>query len=249
MKLYNLIYEDKYFVSCIAPSKLPEKNFCYVEIIFDEKAGNITSVTGVLQNEKEDAEDENEENEEEKNTNGRKESVLSDLDVSPYIAKLKVFLKREDVDKDKIHLNFVENVENEDERILKIFIILISSYLIYFNFMQFPYVISLDLLDNERFQYFTSFSSTNVIEEIFINQVSLLHRFFSDIFSDTKDKRNANEEKNEEAANLIEEIKEYKRRMFSDLDKKLASFSEKFEEIEEMKTKLSAIFRNFKRRK
>ena len=247
MKLYNLIYEDKYFVSCIAPSKLPDKNFCYVEIIFDEKAGNITSVTGVLQNDAGEDEKEDEENDEEKNTNGRKESVLSDLDVSPYIAKLKVFLKREDVDKDKIHLNFVENVENEDDRILKIFIILVSSYLIYFNFMQFPYVISLDLLNNERFQYFTAFSSTNVIEENFINQVSLLHRFFSDIFTDIKDKgkRNEKEEKDEEAANLIEEIKEYKRRMFSDLDKKLASFSEKFEEIEEMKTKLSAIFRNF----
>ena len=247
MKLYNLIYEDKYFVSCIAPSKLPEKNFCYVEIVFDEKKGNITSVTGVLQNDTGREREDEVENEEEKNINGRKESVLSDLDVSPYITKLKEFLKREDVDKDKIHLNFVETIENEDERILKIFIILISSYLIYFNFMQFPYVISLDLLNNERFQYFTAFSSTNVIEEIFINQVSLLHRFFSDIFSDTNDKgkRNANEEKNEEAANLIEEIKEYKRRMFSDLDKKLAAFSKKFEEIEEMKTKLSAIFRNF----
>ena len=244
MKLYNLIYEDKYFVSCIAPSKLPDKNFCYVEIIFDEKAGNITSVTGVLQNDA-GREKEDEEDDEEKNTNGRKESVLSDLDVSPYIAKLKVFFKREDVDKDKIHLNFVETIENEGDRILKIFIILVSSYLIYFNFMQFPYVISLDLLNNERFQYFTAFSSTNVIEETFINQVALLHRFFSDIFTDTKDKRNANEGQNEEAANLIEEIKEYKRRMFSDLDKKLAVFSEKFEEIEEMKTKLSAIFRNF----
>ena len=240
MKLYNLIYEDKYFVSCIAPSKLPEKNFCYVEIIFDEKAGNITSVTGVLQNEKED-EVENEENDEEKNTNGRKESVLSDLDVSPYIAKLKVFLKREDVDKDKIHLNFVETIENEDERILKIFIILVSSYLIYFNFMQFPYVISLDLLNNERFQYFTAFSSTNMIEEIFIRHVSLLHKFFSEVFENKKEKK----EMHEEAAHLIEEIKEYKRRMFSDLDKKLAVFSEKFDEIEELKMKLSAIFRNF----
>ena len=238
MKLYNLIYENKYFVSCMAPSKLPEKNFCYVEIVFDEKKGNITSVTGVLQNDTGREREDEVENEEEKNINGRKESVLSDLDVSGYIAKLKEFLKREDVDKDKIHLNFVENIEDEDERILKIFIILVSSYLIYFNFMQFPYVISLDLLDNERFQYFTSFSSTNVIEENFINLVALLHRFFSPIFEKEKNK-------NEEAANLIEEIKEYKRRMFSDMDKKLAAFSKKFEEIEEMKTKLSAIFRNF----
>ena len=248
MKLYNLIYEDKYFVSCIAPSKLPDKNFCYIEIVFDEKAGNITSVIGVLQHDSDyTGEDEKDEQEKEERIVDRKESVLSDLDVSPYIVKLKEFLKREDVDKDKIHLNFVENVENEDERILKIFIILISSYLMYFNFMQFPYVISLDLLNNERIQFFTAFSSTNVIEEIFINQVSLLHRFFSDIFIDTKDKgkRNENEEKNEEAANLIEEIKEYKRRLFMDMDKKLAAFSKKFEEIEEMKTKLSAIFRNF----
>ena len=169
MKLYNLIYEDKYFVSCIAPSKLPDKNFCYVEIVFDEKRNNIMSVTGILQ--EEDGENEN-------GAQSKKESVLSDLDISPYIIKLKEFLKREDVDKDKIHLNFVETIENEEERILKIFVILVSSYLIYFNFMQFPYVISLDLLNNEKFQYFTAFSSTNQMEEIFINLVALLHRFF-----------------------------------------------------------------------
>jgi len=148
-------------------------------------------------------------------------------------------LKREDVDKDKIHLNFVESVEDEEERILKIFVILISSYLIYFNFMQFPYVISLDLLNNERFQYFTAFSSTNSLEEIFIHQVALCHRFFSEIFKDE------NKDEKDENTNLIEEIKEYKRRMFSDIDKKLSVFQEKFEEIEEIKTKLSAIFKNF----
>ena len=228
MKLYNLIYEDKYFVSCIAPSKLPDKNFCYVEIVFDEKAGNIESVTGILQGEKE------EEQEGDENLQNRKESVLSDLDISLYIAKLKEFLKREDVDKDKIHLNFVETIENEEERILKIFVILVSSYLLYFNFMQFPYVISLDLLNNEKFQYFTAFSSTNQTEEIFINLVALLHRFFSDIFKEK-----------EEDTNLIEEIKEYKRRLFIDIDKKISILSEKFEEFDEMKTKLSQIFKNF----
>ena len=226
MKLYNLIYEDKYFVSCVAPSKLPDKNFCYIEIEYRE--GNITSVTGVLQQD---------ENEEESGGN-RKESVLSDLDVSTYVVRLKEFLKREDVDKDKIHLNFVENVENEEERILKIFIILISSYLIYFNFMQFPYVISLDLLNNERFQYFTAFSSTNQLEEIFISHVSLLHRFFGAVFETTK-------EKNEEDANLIEEIKEYKRRLFLDIDKKVVIFEERFQQMEELKMKLSEIFKNF----
>ena len=230
MKLYNLIYEDKYFVSCIAPSKLPDKNFCYVEIVFDEKAGNIESVTGILQGEKEEGQEEE----------NRKESVLSDLDISLHIAKLKEFLKREDVDKDKIHLNFVETIENEEERILKIFVILVSSYLIYFNFMQFPYVISLDLLNNEKFQYFTAFSSTNQTEEIFITLVALLHRFFSDIFKEKEE-----EEQEKENVNLIEEIKEYKRRLFIDIDKKISVLSEKFEEFDEMKTKLSQIFKNF----
>ena len=231
MKLYNLIYEDKYFVSCITPSKLPDKNFCYVEIVFDEKKNNIASVTGILQ---EDGEDEN-------GGQNKKESVLSDLNISPYIIKLKDFLNREDVDKDKIHLNFVENVENEEERILKIFVILVSSYLIYFNFMQFPYVISLDLLNNEKFQYFTAFSSTNQMEEIFINLVALLHRFFSDIFKEKEEK----DKEGQENINLIEEIKEYKRRMFLDIDKKLSQFQEKFDEMEEMKNKLSSIFKIF----
>lgn len=245
LKLYNLIYEDKYFVSCIAPSKLPEENFCYIEIIFDEKPSNIVSVTGILQ------EGTNGEEEEEDEIN-RKESVLSDLDVSIYVKKLKEFLKREDVDKDKIHLNFVENVENEDERILKIFIILLSSYLIYFNFMQFPYVISLDLLNNERFQYFTSFSSVNIIEEIFISHVSLLHKFFGAIFEDKKQEtekenkeKKENKENNTNPENLIEEIKEYKRRLFMDIDKKVSIFDKKFEEIEEIQKKLSLIFKNF----
>ena len=102
--------------------------------------------------------------------------------------------------------------------------------------MQFPYVISLDLLNNERFQYFTAFSSTNQLEEIFIQQTALLHRFFGVVFE--KNKKG-------EDINLIKEIKEYKRRLFLDIDKKLANFQEKLEEMEEMKKKLSEIFKNF----
>jgi hypothetical protein len=244
IKLYNLIYEDKYFVSCIAPSKLPEKNFCYIEIIFDEKKGNIESVTGILQEgqRQEERKERGEGGErgegEEEGEEARKESILSDLDVSPYIKKLREFLRREDVDKDKIHLNFVETVENEEERILKVMVILLSSYLIYFNFMQLPYVVSLELLNNEKFQYFTAFSSTNPIEEIFILHVSTLHRFFSDVFKEEK-----KDEKEDE--NLIEEIKEYKRRMFIDIDKKLSILNDKFDQIEELKMKLSSIFKNF----
>ena len=212
MKLYNLTYEDKYYSSCMEPKSLPEDNFCYIEIEY--KNGRIENVKGIF------VKDEN-----------RKESILSDLNVEIYLEKLKEFLKREDVDKDKIHLNLVENIHDEDERIFKIFLILISSYLMYFNFLQFPYNVSLSLLEVEKFKYFTSFSPVNKLEICFLEQVSLLHRYFSEIFND---------DKKEEV--FVQEIRQYKKRILSDVDKKLLSFQS---EVEELKSKLSEIFRNF----
>ncbi len=227
MKLYNLTYQDKYYSSGIEPKSLPEDNFCYVDVEY--KDGNIRSVQGTY------VKDE-----------VRKESVLSDLNVEIYIEKLKEFLKRDDLDKDKIHLNFVENVENEDERILKIFLILISSYLIYFNFLEFPYTVSLSLLSNEKFKYFTSFSPTSKLEVSFIDQVSLLHRYFSDIFSDGRDEQD-----------FVHQIRQYKRRILSDVEKRLSPLQDLKTEVEELrnlkneveelrnlKNKLFAIFKN-----
>ncbi len=223
MKLYNLTYQDKYYSSGIEPKSLPEDNFCYVDVEY--KDGNIRSVQGTYVRDE-----------------VRKESVLSDLNVAVYVGKLKEFLKREDLDKDKIHLNFVENVDNEDERILKIFLILISSYLIYFNFLEFPYTISLSLLSNEKFKYFTSFSPTSKLEVSFVEQVSLLHRYFSDIFSDTGEQ------------DFVYQIRQYKRRILSDVEKRLSPLQDlkseiddlksEFQSIKELKNKLFAIFKN-----
>jgi hypothetical protein len=214
MKLYNLTYEDKYYVSSIEPTTLPLDNYCFVEI--DYLNESIKGIKGSYF------------------LNGEiKECVLSDLIITPYIEKLKTFLNREDIDKDKIHLNFVENLSDENERILKIFIILISSYLIYFNFLQFPYIISLDLLNNSKFKHFTSFSYTNNLQKCFVEQVSYLHRYFSDIFDDVH------------LEEIFHEIRDYKKRLILDIDKKIGPFQKDIEDIKELKKKLEGIFKDF----
>lgn len=221
MKLYSLTYEDENKVSCMMPSGLPEDNYCYVEIEYNGEKRIVKGIKGVyvLKGEK-------------------KECVLSDLDIGVYVDKLNEMLKREDVDKDKMHLNFVEEmneVGDENERILKVFVLLVSSYLIYFNFLQFPYVVSLDLLDNERLKYFMEIRYMNDLEKSFVEQVSLLHRYFSEIF----------DMRTEIIDKVIEEIKEYKKRLFLDIDKKIAGVQSDISELKEMKTKLKEIFKGF----
>jgi hypothetical protein len=219
-KLYNLTHEDKYYVSSIEPTNLPEDNYCFVEIEYVDE-NKIIAIKGNY-----------------KRGEIVKECILSDLMITKYIEKLNIFLKREDIDRDKIHLDFVENISEETERITKIFILLISSYLIYFNFLDFPYTISLELLNNTKFKWFTSFSPTNDIEKSFMEQVSKLHRYFSPIFDDTDDKID----------DIFNEIREYKKRLFADLDKRAELFAinkQDIDYIKDMRTKLETIFKIF----
>ena len=236
--LYNLTLEDENYVSSESPSSLPEENYCFIEINYSDLY--IKSVKSTY------------------NFQIEKECILSELDISEYMNKLEFFLKREDIDKDKIQLNFVENIEDEDTRIKKIFVILLSSYLIYFNFLEFPFTISLELLNNDMFKYFTNFNPTNNLEKSFIKQVSLLHRYFSTIFEDEKDINskdinskdinskdiNGNEDLEEKIKELVDieikeiakEIKEFKKRLLADVNKN------KKEIKEEIKNKFSKIF-------
>ena len=223
--LFNLTHEENNYVSGKAPNSLPEENFAFVEIHYTDN--HINSIKGSMNLD-----------------NLNKECILSDLDISIYMNKLEDFLKREDIDKDKIQLNFIETIEDEDLRIKNIFLILLSSYLIYFNFLEFPFVISLDLLTNEMFLYFTNFSPTNSLEKSFIKQVSLLHRYFSTIFvSDNNDNDNDNDYDNslnekkvkelvkelidEEVKNIAKDIKEFKRKLLEDVKRETSSFKEK----------------------
>ena len=221
MKLYNLTYKDDHFVSQLIPNSLPDNFYCYVEIFYDPVKKNINSVKGILAiKEKEDEQEQ--------------ECVISDLDVKNYIEKLETFCKRTDIDLDKIHLPFVENIENNDDRVLKIFIILLSSYLIYFNFLKFPYQISKNLINNDALKRFTEFSYTNTLEKSFISQVSLFHRYFSEIFNETD--------------TIIEEIIEYKRRLILDLNKKIEALEldklqSDIKEVKDIKEKLSNLFK------
>lgn len=219
-KLYNLTHGNKYYVSSIEPTNLPEDNYCFVEIEYIDE-NKIIAIKGNY-----------------KRGEIVKECILSDLLITKYVDKLRLFLQKEDIDRDKIHLDFVENISDDAERITKIFILLTASYLIYFNFLDFPYTISLELLTNTKFKWFTSFSATNDIENSFMEQVSKLHRYFSPIFDDVDDKID----------DILREIREYKRRLFADLDKRaelLELYKQDIEYIKEMRTKLETIFKIF----
>lgn len=202
MRLYNLTYQNEYLASSVKPLFLPENNYILVEIIYSENI--IYTIKGSY------------------NFETEKECILTDLDISPYIKKLK-----EIQNKDKIYINFKENISDENERINKIFITLLSSYLVYFNFLDFPYEINLNLLTNDMFMYFTSFSPMNSLEESLMKQVSLFHRFFSNVF--IKEESIVDESVDEsivigldkinhEVDKLVQELKEYKRKFLKDID-------------------------------
>lgn len=205
MRLYNLTYQNEYLSSSVKPLFLPENNYTLVEIIYSENI--IYTIKGSY------------------NFETEKECILTDLDISPYIKKLK-----EIQNKDKIYINFKENISDENERINKIFITLLSSYLVYFNFLDFPYEINLDLLTNDMFIYFTSFSPMNPLEESLMKQVSLFHRFFSNVFIKEENIYEIVDESadksivigvdkiNHEVDKLVQELKEYKRKFLKDID-------------------------------
>tara|TARA_R110001599_G_scaffold96905_3_gene250214 strand:- start:938 stop:1666 length:729 start_codon:yes stop_codon:yes gene_type:complete len=228
---YNLTHENEYYASCLEPSSLPETNYTFVEITYHLEKEKILSVKGI------------------RNIEGlEKECILSGIDLSIYMEKLNIFLTQ-DIDRDKIHLNFVET--DTENRIQKIFIILLASYLIYFNFLEFPFNISTDLLSNKMLKYFTEFTPLKTNETSYMEQVSLFHRYFSTLFENTETETNAdlnmvNDTKTNIDLNMVNnkieemkkdleavmnsridkialEIKEYKRKLLADVNNKISS--------------------------
>lgn len=196
--LYNLIYKDEYYVSTIPPTTLPTTNYTFIEIDFTNNKLN-----GI------------------KGRNDDKTCIISDVDISMYLNKLNTFLERKDINFEKIQLNFVE--ENEENYIIIVFVILLSSYLVYCDLLEFPYIINTDLISNDKIQEFTSFSPITDNEKVFRYQVSLLHRYFSTIFEvETKENKIEKEVNlgiqriHKEVDKLVQEIKQYRKKLNQD---------------------------------
>lgn len=153
-RLYNLTYEGKQYVSTIEPIKLPEDNYSFVEISYDEKL--VTSVKAVYV------------------IDGKKEDIiLSDLDFLHYLRDLEGNIN------DVEFVGVVEQPKNKNELFL---IINVCSYLVYFHFMKFDYELSLDLLDTKAIEYFISEKFTDVIQEAWKTQVSDFYKKYHYLF-------------------------------------------------------------------
>lgn len=107
-----------------------------------------------------------------KGTYKGEEIILENLDIASYVNKLKDF---------KSDLEFIgdDNANKEDKNV-KIFILSLCSYLIYFDFMENKS--SIDLLDNEAFKHFLSLSPSNDVEKSWQKQISVFYNTFSYIF-------------------------------------------------------------------
>ena len=153
-RLYNLTYEGKQYVSTIEPIKLPEDNYSFVEISYDEKLIISVKAVYVIDGKKEDI-------------------ILSDLDFLHYL---------KDIDNktdDTVFIGVEEQPKNKNELF---FIISVCSYLVYFHFMKFDYELSLDLLDTNAIEYFVSEKFTDVVQEAWKIQVSEFYKRYRYLF-------------------------------------------------------------------
>jgi len=213
-KVHTLTCEGEYFVSSMEVKSVPEEDFCLVEIEYD--AWKIFKIAGLLKKGEE-----------------KRECVLENIDLSSFQEKYEQFFHSSMADTSKIYLNFVEDVDNNYETTIKIFVILVSCYLVYVQFLDFPYTISMELLEMRYIKEFLETVPLNSLEDSFLEQISLLQRYFFNVITNKKqgemsefEERCLEEEKKRkevmgEMEALIEEIKEYKRKMISDIDKRL----------------------------
>ena len=190
-QLFNLTFQYKQFVSTLPPTFLPDNDFSFVEITYNERT--ITSVKAIYNFS--DA----------ISNNISKECVLSDIDISKYLNNIKP-LKN-------INLEF-EGVKTDIENpTQKMFILSLCSYLVYTYFIEMPYETSLDLLDSEMFHIFTSHKPKNAVEKSWISQSSTFYNNFSYLFSN-RDVKKDREEKEKESEESEESEKQDKRNPF-----------------------------------
>lgn len=176
ISIFNIIHKDEYIFSVTDPNFLPDKDYSLIEIIIplrnnegdEEKIDfNKIIVKGLHYMEN--------------SVEKYKESIL-DLDLSYLETSLQTYLNREDIDKDKIFLNFMEDIKRDDIYYKIIFICLVASYLTFFNFMDLPFYVNTELLCKEMISYFIDIPKLTSEEKSMTIQSSLLYRYFSPIF-------------------------------------------------------------------
>lgn len=105
--LYNLTYDEEFYVSTLHPDRLPEDDFSLIEIEYNDET--VRSIKGLYC------------------YDGKQESlVLTDLEIMGYLKNLKDF-------ECEIEFQGDPDIENKKE---KVFIVLVCSYLIYIAFIK-----------------------------------------------------------------------------------------------------------------
>ena len=161
MKLFNLTFDKIQYVSSISPEFLPDDNYSFIEIEYNDEI--VTSIKGTYIYD-----------------SIKKECILSDIDISLYLMKL---LKVKEISYD---LEFIKDPEcPKYTKITKIFILSLCSYLVYFDFKEIPFELSLEILDNNMFKYFLSYelnSNNNDVELSWNEQVKQFSNSFTTVF-------------------------------------------------------------------
>ena len=267
MKIYNLTYDKKYYISTTSIKTFPEDNFCLVECEYTQNNTEnniennteiiIQKISGLL---KKDGE--------------IRECTMGPLILPSLYKNFKIYIESENIDTDKIYLNYIDteknneinnenNEINNENKCLNSLVILICSYLVYVNFSDLPYHISSDLLNNENLYEYAKMLPNDEIEENFVFQVNLLIKYFGKLFNNNtsitnnidvyleKKFKEWNETQDKIINEIIDEIKEYKRKLLLDLSSRqllipsIENMKKLSDQILEIKLLFQSI-RNFK---
>ncbi len=201
-----------------------------------------------------------------------RECILGPLDLTFLYSNFLKFMSDTNVNKEKIDLQIIDDDsatnydidnENSDRRLLDIFIVLTSSYLVYMNFSDLPYNVSINVLTSDYIKEYILTLTDNSLEQNFQHQVNVLYKYFNRIFNSISknsiNNLNYNEtlkkeisdyleekfsEWNDTQDKIIDEIREYKRKLLLDLNNRQQSFPSK-ELLEKLSQQLSDLKSTF----
>lgn len=181
--LYNLTFNDQYYVSTVHPDRLPKEDFSFVEIEYNNEI--VTSIKGIYCYDDE-----------------QDSIILNDIEIMNYLKKIR---------KEECEIEFQGGDDVEDKN-LKLFVILICSYLCYIHFMKWEVELSLDLLDREAMKQYLEVPTSNEIDNCWKQQVKYLNEKFSYVIASSKI--------NEEKEDIIEKEEISEEKLVSELAKK-----------------------------